>query len=215
MKKVGIGCGVILVILLIVAISLFSTYRGTWDTLNQKYQAVQGGKSHYSAALNTTTQKIQGVWEIANQYMKHESQTFQNVARARSGFDTATKAFEDALNNEKGSETLTRAGADVVNAAMAFRIQIEAYPQLRAAETSQENIRNMEVSVNEIKTALDDWIQSIKEYNSYRGNFMPSLIGSFISKFPAQIDYYEGALKKLDIQKLNPEKQTTSPDNSK
>lgn len=209
MKKVGIGCGIIAVILFIVAIGLFSTYRETWDTLNQKYQDANGGKSRYSAALNTCTQKIQGVWEIANQYMKHESETFQNVARARSGFDTATKAFEDALKNDKGTKALTQAGTDVVNAAMAFRIQVEAYPQLRGAETAQENMRNMEVSVNEIKTALDDWIQSIKEYNAYRGNFMPSLIGGFIGRFPDNIDYYEGDIKELDIQKLNPEKQLT------
>lgn len=207
MKKFAIGCGVLLVVLVVLAISLGSVYTGTWNTLNQKYQAVNGAKSRYSAALNTCTQKIQGVWEIANQYLKHESTTFQNVARARAGFDTATKAYEDALKSGKGSKELTQAGTEVVNAAMAFRVQIEAYPQLRGAETSQENIRNMQVSVNEIKTALDDWITTIKEYNSYRGNFGPSLVGGLIGRFPAQIDYYEGATKELDVQRLNPEKQ--------
>jgi LemA protein len=208
MKKVGIGCAVVLVILIIAAISIFSTYRSTWDTLNQKYQEVNGKKSQYSAALNTCTQKIQGVWEIANQYLKHESQTFKDVARARSGYDAAAKAYEDA---EKTGDTkaLTKAGSEVVNAAMAFRVQVEAYPQLRGAETSQENIRNMEVSVNEIKTALDDWIVTIKNYNTYRGSFWPNVVGSVIGRFPASIPYYEGAVKELDVNKLNPEKQGT------
>jgi LemA protein len=192
----------------IVALMLGSTYTRTWDTLNTKYQAVNGGKSHYSAALNTCTQKIQGVWEIANQYMAHESKTFENVAKARSGYEVATKAFETAMKGGQGAKELTRAGSDVVNAALAFRIQIEAYPQLRAAETSQENIRNLEVSVNEIKTALDDWIQAIKDYNSYRGNFWPSMIGSFISRFPSTIEYYEGSVKELDVKQLNPQKQS-------
>ena len=207
MSKKAIGCGAVLLLLVLVALALGSVYASTWNALNTKFQAVNGGKSHYSAALNTCTQKIQGVWEIANQYLKHESKTFTDVARARSGYDAATKAFETAAKSGAGTKELTQAGTDVVNAALAFRIQVEAYPQLRGAETSQENMRNMEVSINEIKTALDDWIQAIKEYNSYRGNFGPSIVGSFIKRFPAQLDYYEGAVKELDMQKLNPERQ--------
>jgi LemA protein len=179
--------------------------------LNTKFQAVNGAKSHYSAALSTCTQKIQGVWEIANQYMDHESKTFENVAKARSGYEAATKAFETALKGGADAKALTQAGTDVVNAAMAFRIQIEAYPQLRAAETSLENIRNMEVSVNEIKTSLDDWIQAIKDYNTYRGNFWPSIVGSFIRQFPPNIEYYEGNVKELNVQDLNPQKADGKP----
>jgi LemA protein len=211
MKRLGIGCVVALGVLVVLAVILGSTYTGTWNTLNGKYQAVNGGKSHYSAALNTCTQKIQGVWEIANQYLAHESKTFENVAKARSGYEAATKAFETALKGGQGAKELTRAGTDVVNAALAFRIQIEAYPQLRAAETSQENIRNMEVSINEIKTALDDWIQAIKDYNSYRGNFGPSVVGSFIKRFPSSIEYYEGGVKELNVEKLNPQRPGGKP----
>ncbi|MCJ7797666.1 MAG: LemA family protein, partial [Thermoleophilia bacterium] len=173
MNKTLIGCGVVLALVALGALIIFGSFTGTWNSLNTSFQGVNGAKSRYSAALNTCTQKIKGVWAIANQYMDHESKTFQNVARARSGYDTATKAFEDALKSGD-TKSLTQAGTDVVNAAMAFRIQIEAYPQLRAVETSTENIRNMEVSVNEIKTALDDWITSIRDYNTYRGSFWPN-----------------------------------------
>ena len=207
MSKRAIGCIVVLVFLVLVAVALGSVYAGTWNTLNTKLQAVNGGKSHYSAALNTCTQKIQGVWEVANQYLSHESKTFTDVARARSGYDAATKLFESALKSGGGTKELTQAGTDVVNAAMAFRLQVEAYPQLRGAETSQENMRNMEVSINEIKTALDDWIQAIKDYNSYRGSFGPTIVGGFMKKFPSQLEYYQGKVQELDVQKLNPAKQ--------
>jgi LemA protein len=207
MKKLGIGCLIVLGLLVIVALMLGSTYTRTWNQLNTNYQAVNGAQSRYSAALNTCTQKIKGVWAIADQYLKHESQTFQNVARARSGYDTATQAFESALKGGKDMKALTQAGTDVVNAALAFRIQVEAYPQLRGAETSQENIRNMEVSVNEIKTALDDWVTTIKDYNTYRGSFWPTVVGGFLPRFPAQIPYYEGAVKELDVNQLNPQQE--------
>ncbi len=204
MKRFGIGCAVAVAVVLLIVLVLGAVYAGTWNNLNAKYQAVNGGKSHYSAALNTCTEKIKGVWAIADQYLAHESKTFQEVARARAGYDTATKAFETALKQGGGTKELTQAGTDVVNAALAFRVQVEAYPQLRGAETSQENIRNMEVSVNEVKTALDDWITAIRDYNAYRGSFLPSMVGSLIGRFPARIDYYEGPVKQLDVNQLNP-----------
>jgi hypothetical protein len=194
---------VLLGLLVIVLVIVGSIYTGTWNQLNGKYQAVSGAKSRYSAALTTCTQKIKGVWAIADQYLSHESATFENVTKARSGYDAATKAFEAALK-DGDTKALTQAGTDVVNAALAFRIQIEAYPQLRGAETSQENIRNMEVSVNEIKTALDDWVTTIKDYNTYRGSFLPSMVGGLIGRFPARIDYYEGSVKELNVEQLNP-----------
>lgn len=207
MTKASIGCMVLVVIIALVAIGFLSSGVGVWNTLNKEYQGVEGAKSQYSAALNTCTEKIKGVWEITNQYMKHESETFIAVAQARSGYEAAREAFEKAAAEGKGTEELTKAGTDVVNAAMAFRIQVEAYPELRAVEASQENMRNMEASVNEIKTALDDWIVTIKKYNTYRGSAWPSIVGGFMKKFPSEIKYYEGEVKKLDVNQLNPDKK--------
>jgi LemA protein len=197
----------VFIIVVILVLAFTSTTVGVWNKLNKNYQAVQGAQSHYSAALNTCTEKIKGVWEIANQYMKHESETFQAVTEARSGYDAAKDAYEKAAAGGGGTEELTKAGAEAVRAAMAFRIQVEAYPQLRAVETSQENMRNMESSVNEIKTALDDWVVTIKDYNTYRGSAWPSIVGSFMKRFPPQIKYYQGEITKLDVNELNPQKQ--------
>ncbi len=204
MKTALVVIAIILACLLLVAFGLFRTYTGTWDNLNTKFQAVDSGKSRYSAALEVCSQKIKGVWEIANQYMTHESQTFQGVAEARSGYLAAEQAFKQASQEGKDTRALTKAGSEAVNAALAFRIQVEAYPQLRAVETARENIRNMEESTNEIKTALDDWIAAIQAYNSYRGNFWPNFVGHFIPRFPTNIEYFKSDIKRLDIDTLNP-----------
>jgi LemA protein len=207
MTRASAVAGVVILAIAIVAIGFLMSVVGVWNRFNRDYQAVEGAKSHYSAALNTCTEKIKGVWDIANQYMEHESETFKAVAQARSGYDAAKDAFEKASSEGKSTEDLTRAGADAVKAAMAFRIQVEAYPQLRAAETSQENMRNMESSVNEIKTALDDWVVAIKNYNTYRGYAWPTIVGGFMKKFPSEIKYYEGEVTKLNVEDLNPQKK--------
>jgi LemA protein len=207
MTRASIGTAAVIIVIVLIVLVAVSSGVGVWNKLNQNYQAVEGSKSQYSAALNTCTEKIKGVWEITNQYMDHESETFKAVAQARSGYDVARDAFEKAAAEGKGTEELTKAGTEVVSAAMAFRIQVEAYPQLRAVEATQENMRNMEASVNEIKTALDDWIVTIRKYNTYRGSAWPSLAGGFMKKFPSEIKYYEGEIKKLDVDALNPEKK--------
>jgi len=198
--KTGI---IVLIVIVFVALILIASVIGTYNTLNRNYQAVRSGESQYSAELNNCTQKIQGVWEIANQYMNHESETFQSVTLARSGYDVARKDFENA----KDLKSQTQAGNSAVNAALAFQLQVEAYPQLQAVETTRENIRNMESSVNEIKTALNDWIVTIRTYNTYRGSFWPNILGSMMGKFPSEMAYYEGEVKKLDINQLNPQKE--------
>lgn len=202
-----LGCLAIFATAVIGLLVLISIWSGTWNTLNAKSQAVQSAKSQYSSALNICSEKIEGVWEIANQYMKHESETFRGVAEARSGYKNASEAFQKAVDEGKGTKELTETGTRVVQAALAFQIQIEAYPQLRAAETSQSNIRNMQEATNEIKTALDDWIVTIRQYNTYRGSFLPSIIGSFMTRFPSEYEYYEGDVTKLDVGSLNPENE--------
>ncbi len=142
MKKLLIGiAGLIAVIILAVIILVFSGVR-VWNKLNRNFQMVEGAKSHYSAALNTCTEKIKGVWEIANQYMNHESETFNAVTEARSGYETASEAYSKAASENKGTEELTKAGAEVVKAAMAFRIQVEAYPNSRRRNIAGEHAQH-------------------------------------------------------------------------
>lgn len=192
---------VIIVAAILIMVMVFS---GTWNTLNKLYQDTKGGKAQYGAALDLCSQKIEGVWAIADQYMKHESQTFKDVTLARSGYQKAAEDYKSA--EAKGdTEGMTKSAMEAQAAALSFQIQVEAYPDLKASETTKENIRNMEESVNEIKTALDDWIYSIKQYNTYRGGFFPSIIGGLMGQFPSEIKYYEGTVDELDIDSLNPQ----------
>jgi hypothetical protein len=198
--------GSLIAVLIMLSLVLFGSYQSVWNSLNTYNQRAEGGKSLYSAALNTCTQKIQGVWIIADQYLDHESDTFKSVTKARSGYEDASHAFKTALEQGKSTKELTTTGAEVVKAALAFRIQIEAYPQLRGVEASKEVMRGLQEGVNEIKTALDDWIVAIRDYNTYRNSFLPNLLAGFMgARYPVRIEYYEGKIKELDISGLNPQ----------
>lgn len=193
----------VLAIFIGLAIGLFSII-GVWNKLNEKFQCVKSQQSHYATALDVCSQKIQAVWEMSNQYMKHESRTLEKVTKARNDYFAKAQSFGRAFG-QVNSEELTRLGNEASKASLAFRMQIEAYPQLMAAETTKENIQNLQESTEEIKTALDDWIHNIKLYNIYRGMFWPSLIGAAFSKFPSEIKYYESKQTKIDLNKIKPQ----------
>jgi hypothetical protein len=215
MSRLGMGLLVFFVVLIILVLVVGGRVVGVWNTLNQNYQGVQGAKSHYSAALNTVPQKIEGVWTISQQYMDHESKTFKDYAAMRSAVIPAIQEFQSAVASGKPSESdqikaaqgIQRQLGEMNNAWLNIRATAENNPQLRAAETSQHAMQTMEEGVNECKTALDDWISSIRTYNTYRGNAWPSVAGSFMAKFPATIQYYEGEVQKLDVKSLNPAKR--------
>ena len=217
MKGFFIGIGAVLVtVILIFGIFLLSAM-SVWNDLNAKEQAVKGGQSGYSAALEICTQKIRGVWGLSNKYLDHESETFRSVAEARSGFLAAKEAFENARKDPGSSQfDMTRAAAltremfaNLQRAGgLSVNVQLERYPELRGAETTQNAMRALEEGANEIKTALDDWIHAIKEYNIYRGSAYQGFIcGVFgFSKFPSEIEYFQGTVERFDIDSLNPEK---------
>jgi|GEM_PF-402376 len=214
MSRFGIGLLVTIAVLVMVFVGGCGMTVDVWNTLNRNYQSVQGAKSLYSAALSTVPQKIEGVWTISQQYMDHESKTFKDYAAMRSAVVPAIQEFRNAVASGKVSESdqvkyaqgVQKTLGEMNQAWLSIKATVESNPQLRAAETSQHAMQTMEEGVNECKTALDDWITSIKAYNTYRGNAWPSIAGSFMAKFPAEIQYYEGDVKKLDINSLNPAK---------
>ncbi len=76
----------------------------------------------------------------------------------------------------------------------------EAYPQLFSPPIVQQTMRGLEESVNEIRTALDDWQVSIRTYNTYRGQWPQSFVAGPPLGFPESYDYYKAEKAKLDME---------------
>ncbi len=202
---------IVLIVLVIMAGILFvTTFVGVYNKLNTLNQTALGGKSLYSSALNLCSQKVKAVWAMADQISDKETEAQQAIAQARSGFEQAEKLFKTAMEKGESSEELTKAANRVLQSALAIRVQIEAYPVIRSVDTYNQAMRGVEEGINEIKTALDDWIVSMRNYNTYRKSFWVDMIaGIFSGKFsvfPKEYKYYEGPIEELDIDALNPQK---------
>jgi hypothetical protein len=217
MKKLLLGCGVLVVICLLAAVIIGFSFVGVWNNLNEKYQGVNGAKSRYSVALNNLPQELEAVWTMCNQYMEHESKVFKDYAEARSRILPVIDAFKAMAADPKtkdgdlavmGKVITDKLLPDLQKAMLAVNVTVENNPNLKAIEGTKESMRTAQVVIQQIKTAADDWVTGIQNYNTYRGSFWPSMVGGFMPKFPAQIDYYEGKVKELDIKSLNPAGKT-------
>ena len=67
---------------------------------------------------------IPNLVEVAKKYMSHESEVFSNIAKARSGYMNATT-----------TEQKIEATNEFNKAMSSFRVQVEAYPELKADQT--------------------------------------------------------------------------------
>jgi hypothetical protein len=180
-----IGAGV----LVVAVIALL----GTWAMFNGLVVAQQGVQqkgAQYAAALDVCSEKIEGVWTIYQRYLEHESQTFEKVAVARS-------KYREAVQSGDPQKTVDAAGGF----SLAVNAVAESNPQLVSGPAVQQSINSLEISVNEIKTALDDWNKQIRDYNSLRQSVPTRFVGGMFD-FPFEYSYYQGQKKSLDVSEL-------------
>jgi LemA protein len=164
------------------------TVWGGYNSLIQAQQLVKQGESRYGAALDMGSEKIDAVWIVYKTYLSHESGLFENATKLRGQFYKAAA---------EGNPDAT------VKAALAFNLLAirEAYPQLVSAPVAQQSIRSMEESINEMKTALDDWIYQTQVYNTQRNIFPNNVIGNTFN-FPSDYNYYRSEKARLNVTEI-------------
>jgi LemA protein len=161
---------------------------GGYNNLVQQQQQVKQGESSYGAALDLGSQKIEAVWDIYKTYLSHESELFENATRLRAQF------YKSAAEGDPQA---------TVNAAIAFQLLSvkEAFPQLVSAPIAKDTQSSFEESINEMKTALDDWIHATQVYNTQRNIFPNNVIGNMFG-FPSEYDYYHSEKTKLNVSEI-------------
>jgi LemA protein len=110
-----------------------------------------------------------------DQAAQHERGTFTEVARARSGLNTAREQLAQAVQGDDAAE-LSRANAAVSDQLRLFlNVSVEAYPQLQANQNFRALQDELTETENRISVARRDYNESVTTYNTYIRRF-PQLI---------------------------------------
>ena len=161
MKK---GLKIIIAIIVIVVI-IAGMLIGSYNSLQKQDENVDGKWSQVENQLQRRYDLIPNLVETVKGYASHEAQTFENVVRAR----TASNSMADLEEVEREySQAMTQ-----------LNIAVEAYPELKANESFQNLMTQLEGTENRIAVARKDYNEAVQSINGKIRTFPTSIIANF------------------------------------
>ncbi len=169
--------GIILAIVAFLALNAWSTYN-SFVTIDQDVEA-QWGK--VQVQYQRRMDLIPNLVRTVQGYAAHESETYENVTRARAGLDAAMNAAgADSASAVPASETdfqRYNSAQDGLNRALSIYVNAvrEAYPDLKADTQFLSLQDQLEGTENRIATERGRYTEIVRDYNVR------------VRKFPANI----------------------------
>src|SRR5512136_719032 len=175
MKKVAIGCLVILVLAgLGIAISAWGTYNSVVaqeQDVNAKWAQVENVYQRRADLVPNLVATVKG-------YAGHEKEVLETVtaSRAQVGSIQVTK---DILNNQAEFQKFQQAQAGLSSALSRLLVVVENYPDLKANQNFLELQSQLEGTENRITVERKRFNESAQSYNTRIKQFPAVLVARF------------------------------------
>jgi len=189
---------IIIGILVVLALFAFFNGKSTYNSMMTLDQDVEQSWAQVQVQYQRRLDLIPNLVETVKGYAKHESETFENVTRARAGLtdayneanatnSTATPVDEQTFAKEQQSQdALKKALSIYVNAVR------ESYPDLKA-DTQFINLQTqLEGTENRIATERGRYTEAVRTYNVAVKRF-PANIWASIFGFKAKPQFQADA----------------------
>ncbi|MEG1934960.1 MAG: LemA family protein [Rikenellaceae bacterium] len=172
MKK----CLIVLVVIAIVAISLDSFFKGSYNSMVTMQEGVSAAWSNVENQYQRRSDLIPNLVNTVKGYAAHESQTLEAVIEARAN---ATKVTLNVDNMDEQSLQKFNAAQGEVSSALSKLLAVsESYPDLKANQNFLELQAQLEGTENRISTERKRFNEIVQAYNSYVRNFPRNIIAS-------------------------------------
>lgn len=152
-KKKGlfIGLGIAALVVIILIVSMISTYNG----LVEKQEAVKTAEAQVQTYLQRRADLIPNLVATVKGYAAHEEEVYTALADARAKLNSATTTQEYADANAELDSALSR-----------LLVIVESYPELKTDETYRGLMDQLEGTENRIATARKDYNEIVTVYNT-------------------------------------------------
>ncbi|MGH7458680.1 MAG: LemA family protein [Longimicrobiaceae bacterium] len=138
-------------------------------------EEVEELRSNVGVELTNRNQLIPNMVATVQGAADFESETFTEVARARSGLQAAQQDVEEAVRGADVGQMSSADAALTRQIGTFLNVAVEAYPQLRATENFRALQDQLAESENRISVARRDYNAAVRGYNTYVRQF-PQLI---------------------------------------
>lgn len=162
---------IILGVIAVVVIAIFISGRNSYNSMITLDQEVEQAWAKVEVQYQRRMDLIPNMVEVVKGYAEHESNTFENVTKARAGLSDAyneARSLEDGAtpSNAQAFEDYTAAQNRLKSALSLYVNAVhEAYPELKANEQFNNLQTVLEGTENRIATERGRYTDVVKEYN--------------------------------------------------
>ncbi len=151
-------------LVILLAIIVYSSIRGSYNTLVRLDEAVEGQWSQVENVYQRRADLIPNLVNVVRGYAEHERETFEAVIEARS---KATSVRVDPQNLDSSSLQQFEAAQDQLSSSLSrLMVVVERYPDLKASQNFRELQVQLEGTENRISNERRKFIELVREYNT-------------------------------------------------
>jgi len=196
-----------IIIIAVLALILFFSGKSTYNSLVTLDQEVEQSWAKVEVQYQRRLDLIPNLQATVAGYAQHESQTYENVTRARAGLDSAYDSARSLEGTTPAAgndfERYTQAQADLNRA---FNVYVnavrEAYPDLKADQQFLNLQAQLEGTENRIATERGRFTEAVTAYNlrvrRFPANIWASIFG-FDTKQQFKADTEAAHAPKIDF----------------
>jgi LemA protein len=190
MKKFLIGCGVVAVVLLVVAISVVGWAISANNRFVTLQEQMKSSWSQVEVVLQRRYDLIPNYVNTVKGYAKHEKETLEDVTKYRSQW-AAAKTPEEKI---KAANLLEGSLAKV-------SVVVERYPDLKASQNFHDLQYELAGTENRISVERQRYNDSVRAYNTAVRQFPGSIIAG-MKGFAVSNAYFESAASAKEAPKV-------------
>ncbi|MBN2073054.1 MAG: LemA family protein [Actinobacteria bacterium] len=179
-KKLGVGCivGIVVLILVIVGLGLGAYIISSRNNMVEKELSVENAWAQVQNVYQRRLDLIPNLAESAKAYMQLEKDIFEAIANARAGIQEAENPAELESANQEVSSLIDD-----------IKVIVEDTPELKASETVQNLMIELEGTENRIATERGRYNETIRDFNVYIRMFPRNIIAGWFGF--TQKDFFE------------------------
>jgi len=200
-KKVMLGCGGLLAIVVLIAVILAVTGIGYYNSMVKMEQEVISGWSQVENVYQRRLDLIPNLVETVKGYAKHEASTLEAVVEARAKAGGMVNISREALENPETLKKFNEVQGNLGSALQRLMVVQEQYPDLKANQNFMDLQSQLEGTENRIAVERRNYNTKAQDYNTYIKTFPKNLLaGSFGFKEKAYFEAQEGAEKAPQVK---------------
>jgi len=182
---------IILVVLIIVALLVGSSFISRRNQMAIKREAVNASWAQVDVVLQRRADLIPNLVETVKGFAQHETEVFDEIAKARAGYLNATTPADKIAANSQLEASLAK-----------VLVLTENYPLLKSNENFLRLQDELAGTENRIAVERRRYNETVQDYNTYISLFPNSLVASF-SGFTRNDAYFKTEPGARQAPKVN------------